>query len=94
MSGSSFLGLVIVGMAAGLTSVTIGQSKVFKPLRGWVEREGNPWLLDLISCPFCLGHWIGLVFALASGVINPILWLTIIAMASLTSGAIGKLYGD
>lgn len=83
-----------MGLGAGVASVTLGQSKVFKPFRQWVEDQGNPWLTDLSTCPFCLGHWIGLGLAVASGIFNPIHWLAVIGVASLTSGAIGKLYAD
>lgn len=41
-------------------SFTVTETKLFKPLREWVK-EKNSFLGEIISCGYCLGHWIALV---------------------------------
>lgn len=96
---AEYLGTVLVfGLACGTFSATVSQSRLFKPLRDRVERHWA-WGGDLVSCPYCLGHW-------ASGMVVLVLlsypsvswvivtWLAVTGVAAVTSGVISRLHGE
>ena len=97
--------IVIMALATATVSVTIAQSSAFKWLRDWTNDV--PVLGTLLSCSYCLGHWVAaaLVFgndwewwitAMAHETIIPftIAWLAVTGIAALISGAIGRLHGE
>lgn len=52
---------VLLVCAWGLAALvlTISRSAIFRPLRGWLhEHDVHGWLSNLISCPYCLSHWV------------------------------------
>lgn len=49
--------LIAVSMAISSISMTVAKTKVFAPMRDWVFAR-NEWLGNLISCPYCLSHWL------------------------------------
>ena len=91
--------ILIMALATATVSVTVGQSKLFAPLRAWVKEH---WDLggELISCPYCLGHWVALGVGPVywSGPVDvatvTTVWLATVALAALISGTIGRLYGE
>ena len=40
-------------------SFTVSETKLFKPFREWV-RGRSEFFGDLLSCGYCLGHWVAL----------------------------------
>lgn len=95
-----FLLIVLCGMASGVISTTITQSKLFRWVRQAIitfqpaGEDGEPWFLgELITCPYCFGHWVALVFMLNIGY-SITTWFAITAVSVITSGVIGKLYAD
>lgn len=58
------MGLVLVlALVTASIAFTVTESKVLKPLREWAERL-NEKFGELLSCGYCLGHWIS--FALVA----------------------------
>lgn len=62
--------LLALGMASGFISFTIARAKFFESFRDFFFNRSNPetvlgrwigWLYELISCPYCLSHWVALV---------------------------------
>ena len=84
--------------AVGSTAFTISRTKVFEPIRSRVMRKSK-WFGTLLSCPYCIGHWLALV---ATGLyrpyvtdLNPVLdfgvaWLTMVMLSSIAFGIIGR----
>ena len=101
----SLVDLVVLGLASATVSVTVAQSKLFKPLRQWLADGSSEWFQDLITCPYCMGHWVSLVLtceqAYQSGLYSQshytfrigTYWLAVTAISALVSGAIGALFG-
>lgn len=92
--------LLIMALATATISVTVAQSKLCKPVREWITQHWT-WGGDLISCPYCLGHWVAAVMVTIypwTGTMTlhwwVILWLATTSLAALIGGAIGKLYAE
>ena len=87
--------LVYLSLASATVSVTVAQSKMFKPLRDKITAR---WLSDLVSCSYCMGYWVAgaLVLVTSYGKLSipegVVVWLAVTGGAALVSGAIGKLY--
>ena len=90
-----FWTLLTFGVAAGTFATTVSQSALFKPLRTWVSSVWE-WVGDLISCPYCLGHWASVAVFLAVDTTSVpwavATWLATTGIASLVSGAITRLH--
>lgn len=58
--------LVITGIACGTIATTLTRSKITKGLKEWmVKKKGDNLFTQLLTCPYCMVHWIALVFSLA-----------------------------
>lgn len=53
--------LLLVALATASMSYTITQTSIFKGLRELISKI-NPFFEDLVHCPWCLGHYISLVW--------------------------------
>jgi len=61
--------LLILSMAGGVITVTVTRSSLFEPIRSW--GAGRSELLGaLLSCPYCFGHWVGLLLAPLDSMVN------------------------
>lgn len=90
--------LIMVGVAAGTAAFTVTRTKITAGLRDWTMKH-NKWLGQLLSCPFCLSHWLAAIGVL---IYQPRLterwivtdlglsWLVAVALAAFTFGLIGK----
>lgn len=105
----TFLVIVLYGLASGVASTTITQSKLFAPLRQWILRKwpgfvdeitgdrNESWIGTLITCPYCMGHWVSLLLCVIGYELHIALlinWLAVTAVSVITSGLISKLYSD
>ena len=84
--------VLVSGLAAGAVSVTVAQSKIFRSVREWV---GERWEFGgaLITCPYCLGHWVSYGVLAWQGVwLEPVTWAATVGISALTSGLIDKVY--
>ena len=55
--------LLTLSLATSVIAVTVSKTKMFKPLRHGVWSK-NKWFYDLISCTYCLTHWIAFALVL------------------------------
>ena len=51
---------VMLSVVTASLSYTITETKIFEPFRKWL-REKNEFMGKLVSCGYCMGHWIALV---------------------------------
>ncbi|WP_096893388.1 DUF1360 domain-containing protein [Candidatus Scalindua japonica] len=51
------LNVICLSFVTASISFTITETKVFKSLREWAKSK-NAFFGELISCGYCLGHWI------------------------------------
>ena len=103
--------LIMLGVAVGTASTTLTQSRIFRWLHtesgegkpGWAERV-HPFLGELLSCPYCTGHWLAAVtvvvfWQITTSITLPddifgliVWWLATTGFAALTSGLISLLF--
>ncbi len=74
--------LIFLALATSAISVTITRSGVFAKQRSWLL-EKNLWLGRLVSCPYCLSHWVSAVLV---GMYQPVvvsLWIGVDLLVSV-----------
>lgn len=49
--------VLFLSFVAASISFTVAETKLFKPSREWLQVR-NVFLGGLISCGYCLGHWV------------------------------------
>ena len=52
--------LLFAAMIVADISFVVSDSKLFKPFREWLKPRFE-WLYSLVSCGFCMGHWVSFV---------------------------------
>lgn len=52
---------LIVAIAIAAASITLTRARIFKPLRDRAMNS-NYLLFKLVSCPYCMSHWLAAVF--------------------------------
>jgi hypothetical protein len=55
--------IVYLSLVTASISFTVAETKISKPLRGWVKKQ-NAFLGELVSCGYCFCHW--MAFALVA----------------------------
>jgi hypothetical protein len=55
--------LIVLGIASGAVSMVVSRSTIFNSFHNWLEKR-SVYLEDLLSCPWCLSHWVALVFTI------------------------------
>jgi hypothetical protein len=55
--------VIFLSLAVASISFAVSESKLFLPLREWIEKR-SLYLGEFLSCGYCLGHWVG--FALVA----------------------------
>lgn len=88
--------LIIFGLATATIATTVASSKLFKSFRGWVAFRSE-FFGELISCPYCLGHYPAAFFAGGAfsdrGLVWVVVgWLAITALSAIFSGLITFLF--
>ncbi len=56
--------LLILGLAAGGASFTISTTSIFRAFRELVSMI-HPKIEELVHCPWCLNHYVSLIFVLS-----------------------------
>lgn len=76
--------LVVLGLAG--FALMVSRGAIFLPLHDWADRRGETLAL-LLSCPLCLGFWVGLLGWLSySFVLAGSAGWTELAITSLAAG--------
>lgn len=52
--------LILLSFANACISYTISQTLIFKPFR-YILSCWNDWIGELVSCGYCLGHWVAFI---------------------------------
>ena len=94
-----YLGRLLgMGVATGVASLTITRARPLRPVRDWIWLRSS-WWGELVSCPYCMAHWVGAGFVLwqmalerawgarqsFQGVLT---WLVVVAIASVLAKSI------
>lgn len=93
--------LLALALATASVTLTLTRASIFRPWRYWIARKSK-WLGKLFSCPYCMSHWVALVFVLLSQqfywfediiavfivvtIAAPFQWLTFTSIQGLGSG--------
>jgi len=67
--------LIILSMCVSTVSLTITKSKFFSFLRYWVNKR-NERLGALLSCSYCMSHWVATFFVILLYIYSPIIMVT------------------
>lgn len=95
--------LVLLSMCVSTISLTITKSRIFSPLRFWVVKR-NERVGSLLSCPYCISHWVAAFFVVLLYIDNPMVIVTnilfidaiiiifaIISLATIITGIINRI---
>ena len=80
---------IFTAMAIASISLTIGKTYIFRPIRNNIEIV---WLKKLLSCPYCLAHWLSAVAVVFVIPYNGILDFAIKTMALVTASSLFSLF--
>lgn len=70
-------------MSVATVSFTISKSKFFKFLRYWANQR-NEKLGALLSCPYCMSHWVAAFFVILLYIYSPVIMVTTILLIDAT----------
>jgi hypothetical protein len=56
--------LVELGVACGAISLVVAKGKIFATFHDWLAPK-FPILEELLSCPWCVSHWVAALLVLA-----------------------------
>ena len=91
--------IAVLALATSAVSVTITRGSIFNKQRSWLLGKYLP-LGKLVSCPYCLSHWVSAMFVAVYQPVVVSLWigidllvsvLVIIALAAIVTGVITRL---
>jgi len=95
---------ILLSMVAASVSFSISHSQLLEKFRGRIYKaERGVFFYNLISCSYCLGHWVAAVLLIIFpmklfGIFSPVdyflTWLVIGWLAGLQSLAASQLWGD
>lgn len=95
---SAIVTCLLLGIGIGAAAFTIARTKISAPFRAWVTKRST-WFGSLVSCPYCLSHW--LAFA-AIAIYRPrpvakflvidwgVAWFLTVAVAALMAGVVSR----
>ncbi len=52
--------IIALSVAVATIAITCTKTKISKPVRQWITKKST-WFGDLVSCPYCFGHWVSFV---------------------------------
>lgn len=52
--------IIYLGVANGMISLLIAKSKFFEKLRDYFFDRGHDFVHELLSCPYCVSHWVAI----------------------------------
>ncbi len=59
MASGNLVDVALLSIANASMAFTVTETKLFAPCREALKRR-SPWLGELASCGYCLGHWTAL----------------------------------
>ena len=97
---AEMLQLAYLSVACGAASLVVSKGAVFDRAHKWLEPRA-PLLEQMLSCPWCLSHWVALALVLVSrplpltGLLPVdyfVATMVVVALSSLTARAIFWAY--
>ncbi len=95
---------ILLSMVVASISFFISHTQLLESFRIWIcKAEKGVFFYNLITCCYCLGHWIAIVVLLVSpvrvfGIFQPIdyvlTWLVISWLAGIQSLAVSRLWNN
>lgn len=89
--------LLLVSIATSAISLTISRAKIFEWLRKGLLRRRPPgkFLAELVSCPYCVSHWVALalVWAYPLRFTEGYFWLDLIVLTAAVVGISAVISG-
>lgn len=90
-----FYVILILAAATAAASVTIAWTRIFAWPRDWIVAHCWDWLGHLVTCHYCIGHWVAAALVAVSmpwhGVISYVVsWLAVTGVAGIFSSLILK----
>lgn len=91
--------VVVLALATAAISVTISRAWIFASFRMWVSYH-SAWLGELVSCSYCLSHWVAIVLV---AIYRPVIIkhlvvidlvvsvFVMVTLAAITGGLVTKL---
>ncbi|MCI5224479.1 MAG: DUF1360 domain-containing protein [Candidatus Electrothrix sp. AR4] len=55
--------VILLSLVTASISFTVSEAKLFKPFRAWMKAK-NAFMGELVSCGYCLGHWVAMALVL------------------------------
>lgn len=75
--------LILLSMCVSTVSFTITKSKFFSFLRNWVNKR-NEKLGSLVSCSYCMSHWVAACYVVLLYIYSPVIMVTDILLIDVT----------
>ncbi|WP_373323054.1 DUF1360 domain-containing protein [Desulforamulus aquiferis] len=75
MVSNKIFTFVMISMCISTISLTITKNKLFSPLRSLVRKRFN-WLGTLLSCPYCISHWLAFFLVILFYHYTPVIMVT------------------
>lgn len=80
-----------IGLALATASVTLTRARIFEPVRTWSQKKSF-LLFKLISCPYCMCHWLALWLVPFTMYVITDIWLFDAALTWFMLVGIGALF--
>ena len=77
------LRVALAAVSVSVVTMAIAMSKLFEPVRAAVQ-DRTSWGGNLISCPYCLSHWVSFAAVLVFGLRLPF-WNELASLLVLTA---------
>lgn len=76
------LAMISAGVATGIVSLTLTRSRPLRGIRNWIRYKSD-WAGELVTCPYCMSHWIAgvLIWWLGPGSVKTWFLGTAVAIA-------------
>lgn len=95
----AFIFIILAGFATAAVSVTLAKSELLKKWRDWVCNKSEI-LGELVTCPYCVSHYVAIVFTLiipvdlvTNSLGNFVLvWCAVVGINALIAGQILRAY--
>ena len=86
----------LTALAIGAIAMTVGKGSIFRRFRAYC-RSRLPWLGQLVSCPYCLSHWLAFIAVsvyppFRQGIIETVVWAFALVGASSLTGLVISVY--
>ena len=90
MISETIFTLVLISLAVSSMSMTVSQTAMFRPFRLRLYARSR-FIGKLVSCPYCLSHWLAFGFVGWSGCFQGVLGFILASFAVVTLASFSSL---